>query len=181
LDGAAIPERLKAAILRLLEKDPAKRFPNADEFQTELSAIEASLAPARPGRLSKTAMVLLATAGGCVVAFGGWLWQRASRSKWAREVGGREIGRSGAAEDFTKAADLARQARAVLPQDPALEKLWTQATMEFSIDTEPAGADVFYRPYRGKSPAWESLAKTPLPKIRLPKNFYYCPIRHPRF
>src|ERR1700693_1286569 len=59
----AAPERLKAVILRLLEKDPAGRYASAEELKAELSEIEASLGPARGGRLSKKAVAILAMAG----------------------------------------------------------------------------------------------------------------------
>src|SRR5262249_24096529 len=127
-ETAAAPERLKAAILRLLEKDPAKRFASAEDLRAELAAIEASMAPVGPGRISMATAGLLGVAALVVVALGAWFWHRASRARWAREVAAPEIARLVAAEEFTKAAVLSREARAVLPRDPALEKLWTQAT-----------------------------------------------------
>jgi dienelactone hydrolase/predicted Ser/Thr protein kinase len=177
----AAPERLKAVILRLLEKDPARRYASAVELSAELAAIEASLAPARRERLSKKGVAFVAVAGLSVAALGGWLWHRAARARWAREIAAPEITRLVAAEDFVKGAALARQARFVLPQDPALAKLWTQATMEVSVESVPPGAEAFYRPYQGDPGAWESLGKTPLTKIRMPKAFYYWRIVKPGY
>ena len=68
------------------------------------------------------------------------------------------------AEEFAKAATLARQARAVLPKDPTLEKLWQESTWEVSIESEPTGADVSIRPYRAGENAWESLGKHAAPE-----------------
>src|SRR6202162_3186054 len=177
----AAPERLKAVILRLLEKDPAGRYASAEELKAELSEIEASLGPARGGRLSKKAVAVLATAGLLVAALGGWLWHRSARATWARETAEPEIARLVAAEDFAKAVALARQARLVLPGDLALEKLWTQATIEVSVESVPPGADAFYRPYQVNPGSWESLGKTPLRKVRLPKGFYYWRIAKPGY
>src|SRR5262249_2403817 len=98
-----------------------------------------------------------------------------------REVAAPEVARLVAAEDFTKAAALARQASAVLPQDPALEKLWTQATMEMSVESTPPDAQVFYRLYRDNKGAWELLGKTPLKKVRIPRGFYSWRIEKPGF
>jgi dienelactone hydrolase len=176
-----VPERLKATVLRLLEKDPARRYASAEELNADLADIEASFAPARAGRLSKGALALAVVAAVAVAALGAWFWHRAARAKWARETAGPEIARLVAAEDFTGAAALARQARLVLPQDPALEKLWTQATMEMSVESVPAGARVFYRLYRGNPGAWELLGQTPLPKVRVPKGYYYWRIEKPGF
>lgn len=86
-----------------------------------------------------------------------------------------------AAEEFTKAAALAREARAVLPNDPTLENLWMQATTEVSVESVPPGADVSYRPYREDSKAWESLGQTPIPKARVPRNYYVWKISKPGF
>ena len=172
LRDVAAPERLKAAILRLLEKDPARRFAGAEELKSELAEIEASLAPAREGRLPMMAVAALTVAGLGAMALGGWFWHRAARARWARETAAPEIARLVAAEDFAKAVALARQARLVLPRDPALAKLWTEATMEVSVETVPPGAEAFYRPYQNPG-AWERLGITPLQKIRVPKGFYY--------
>jgi dienelactone hydrolase/predicted Ser/Thr protein kinase len=177
----AAPERLKAVILRLLEKDPARRYASAEELKAELAEIEASFAPARGERLSKKAVALLAAAGLSVAALGGWFWHRAARARWARETAAPEIARLVAAEDFAKAARLARQARLVLPQDPALEKLWTQATMELSVESVPPGAEASYHSYQGNPAVWESLGKTPLRKIRIPKGFYSWRITKPGY
>ena len=76
------------------------------------------------------------------------------------------------AEEYTRAVDLVREARAVLPNDPTLEKLFADATMEASVESVPPGAEVFYRLYRGDPLRWESLGQTPLVKVRIPKGFY---------
>ena len=55
--------------------------------------------------------------------------------------------------------------------------------MEFSVESVPSGADVFYRPYRGspRGDAWESLGKTPVEKIRVPKDYYFWRITKPGY
>ncbi len=177
----AVPERLKAAILRLMEKDPGRRYANAEELDTDLAAIEVSLTPAREKRLSKKMVAALAAAALIVAALGGWLWQRSARARWARETATPEIASLVAAENFPKAAALARQARLVLPKDSALEKLWTDATIEFSVESTPPGADVAYRPYRAGADAWDTLGQTPIQRIRVPKNFYVWRIAKPGY
>jgi eukaryotic-like serine/threonine-protein kinase len=176
----SIPERLKAIIRRLLEKDPAKRYGSAEEVKAELRALEASLSPARPVGLSRQGRLLLAVAAVVAALVAGWLWHRASRARWARETATPEIARLVAAEDFTKAATLAREAVAVLPKDPTLEKLLAEATMDISLESVPPGADVSYRTYRGDQ-RWESLGQTPLAKIRVPKNYYVWRVTKPGF
>lgn len=176
-----LPAKLKAIVGKLLEKDPAKRYASAEEVETALKALEASLSPALPARLSRGARITIGAAALAVVLLAGWSWQRWSRARWVRESATPEIARLVTEEDFPKAAALARQARAVLPNDPALEKLWTQATMEVTVESDPPGADVFFRPYRRKSDAFESLGKTPLLKVRVPKGFYFWQIVKPGY
>jgi eukaryotic-like serine/threonine-protein kinase len=179
--AAPVPDKLKAIIRKLLEKDPAKRYASAEEVQAELKGLEASLSPARPGGFSGRARILVGVAAILAVAAGGWFWHRASRGRWARETATPEVARLVAAEEFTKAAVLAREARAVLPKDPTLENLWTQATTEVSIESDPPGAEVSIRPYRGDSAAWESLGKTPLSSARVPRNYYVWRVSKPGF
>ena len=166
---AAAPERLKAAILRLLQKDPARRYQSAAELSAELGAIEASRIRSGP---SKGALALAAAGVVAAAALAGWFWRRESRIRWARGTATLEATRLIAAEDFPKAARLIESARAILPDDPALQGLWTQATVEVSAETVPPGADVSYRPYRGDPGKWTNLGKTPFAKVRVAKNFY---------
>ncbi|HEY6148842.1 MAG TPA: SUMF1/EgtB/PvdO family nonheme iron enzyme, partial [Thermoanaerobaculia bacterium] len=128
----------------------------------------AGRSPARAGWKAAIAALLIALA-----ALAGWLWRQSSRARWVQAKAIPEITRLVAAEDFQKAGALLKEARAVAPNDPTLEKLWLQSTIEVSVESTPPGADVSYRPYRGAPPpAWTPLGRTPLAKQRIPKNFY---------
>jgi eukaryotic-like serine/threonine-protein kinase len=181
LETPAVPERLDAVMRRLLEKDPARRFASARELIEELRGVEASMTRRLRWRRSRPAVVLGATAALIVAATGGWLWHRASRSRWARETARPEIARLIVDEEFTKAAALASEARAVLPGDAALDKLWKDATFEVSFDSVPPGADVSYRHLGATSGAWQRLGKTPLTKARVPKAHYFLRMEKPGF
>ena len=143
-----VPGKLKAIIRKLLEKDSANRYGGAGKVQRELKALENSLAPARGVRLSRKAW--LAVGAVFVVAFilAGWYWRVWSRERWALETAAPEISRLVDGGEYVKAAALTREARAVLPKDPTLEKLWMRATGEVSFASEPAGAEVSIRLYR---------------------------------
>ena len=169
---APVPEKLKAIVRRLLEKEPEKRYASAEQVHAELRALGESLAPTRKAGLSRSVRIVLIAASLVVVAAAGWLGHRWSRERWARETAAPEVARLIAMEEFKKAAALLGEARAILPRDPALEKLWKQATVEVSAESVPPGAEVSIRPYRGDSKAWESLGKTPLKKVRIPRNYY---------
>ncbi len=179
--GKRLSRRLESVIRKLLEKDPAKRHASADEVRAELHAVEASLAPTRLGALSRGARVAIAAGLVVVLAAAGWLWRRSSRERWAREVATPEIARLVDEKDYTKAASLARQARAVLREDATLERLWMKATEETSIESVPPGADVAIRPYTGDPNRWESLGRTPLKNVRIAKSWFVLRISKPGY
>ncbi len=175
-----LPVRLKATIRKLLEKEPGKRYPTAEEVQADLKALETSLAPTRHAGLSRHAWLGIAAAIVLVAAGAGWQWHIWSRERWALQTTP-EIARLAAAEEYTKAVGLLREARALLPKDPALEKLWLESTMEVTVETDPPGADVSFRPYRGDPNAWERLGKTPVRKARLTRGIFVWRVAKPGF
>jgi dienelactone hydrolase len=175
------PGKLKAIIRKLLEKDPANRYGSAGEVHRELQALETSLAPVRPVRLSRNAWITVVAAAVLAAVLAGWLWRGSSRQRWALETAAPEIARLLDAGEYVKAAALTREARSALPKDPTLEKLWVRATGEASIASVPSGADVSIRPYRGDANAWETLGKTPLRKVRVPLNTYVWRLVKPGF
>jgi formylglycine-generating enzyme required for sulfatase activity/dienelactone hydrolase len=175
------PGKLRAIIWRLLEKDPANRYASAGEVLQELKGLETSLAAARPARLSRSAWIALWAAVVLAAVLAGWFWHRSSRERWALETATPEIARLVDAAEYVKAAALAREARSMLPKDPTLEKLWMRATGEVSIASVPSRADVSIRRYRGDPNAWETLGKTPLQKMRVPRDAYVWRLVKPGF
>jgi eukaryotic-like serine/threonine-protein kinase len=181
LGDTPVPKQLKSLIWKLLEKDPANRYATAEEVYSQLKALEASLAPARPAKVSRNAWLAVGVAAILAATAFGWLWHRSSRERWARETATPEIVRLADAGEFVKAATLTREARAVLPKDPTLEKLWAQTTGEVSIASVPSEADISMRPYRGDPNVWETLGKTPLKKVRVPRDAYVWRLVKPEF
>jgi formylglycine-generating enzyme required for sulfatase activity/dienelactone hydrolase len=178
---APLPEKLKAVIRKLLEKEPEKRYASAEEVHAELKALADSLVPGRKARLPRNTRIALVAAGLVAITAAGWVWQRASRTRWARETATPEIARLLDADEVAKAAALVREARKVLPNDPTLEKLWKRATGEITVESVPTGADVSIRPYGGDPNAWESLGKTPLTKFRFPRGSYLLRVTAPGY
>jgi formylglycine-generating enzyme required for sulfatase activity/predicted esterase/predicted Ser/Thr protein kinase len=176
-----VPAKLKAIIRKLLEKDPANRSGSADQVQQELRALESVLAPTPPVRLSKNAWIAVGAAAVLIAALAGWLSRVSSRERWALEMATPEITRLVDAGEYVKAAALTREARAALPKDPTLAKLWMRATGEVSIASVPSGADVLFRPYRGDPKTWKALGKTPIQKLRVPRDDYFWQVVKPGF
>ncbi len=176
-----VPTKLKAIIRKLLEKDPANRYGSAAEVIRELKALEISLAPSGPARISNNAWVAIGAAIILAGVVAVWFWHRSSRERWALQTAMPEISQLIDAGEYVKAAALTREARAALPKDPTLEKLWMRATGEVSVASDPSDAVVSIRPYRGDPNAWETLGKTPLQKVRLPREAYVWRLVKPGF
>ncbi len=103
---------------------------------------------------------------------GAWLWRTHSRENWARATATPEITRLMEAGEYPRAAALALQALAVLPNDMTIRNLWVRATGEVSIKSDPAGAEVWYRPYHGDPAVWTRLGQTPVSKVHVPQDSY---------
>jgi cephalosporin-C deacetylase-like acetyl esterase len=169
--NSATPGPLRQLIRGLLHKDPPKRI-SADEAHRQLSALSGSAAT--KGRTAFTLVTALA-AGVSIVALlvvAGWLWHRSSRETWVIDTATPEIERLVDAGEYGKAAALAEHARAVMPDDPALRKLWTAATGEVAIESVPSGADVAIRGYGGDPNVWRPLGQTPLKNVRIARDVY---------
>jgi DNA-binding winged helix-turn-helix (wHTH) protein/formylglycine-generating enzyme required for sulfatase activity/dienelactone hydrolase len=107
-----------------------------------------------------------------LVFVGGSLWRTHSREKWARETATPEIIRLMETGEYPKAAALALRAHAILPNDITIRNLWVRVTGEVSIKSDPAGAEVWYRPYHGDPAVWTRLGQTPVSKVRVPQDSY---------
>jgi formylglycine-generating enzyme required for sulfatase activity len=91
-----------------------------------------------------------------------------ARIRWAHETAIPEIIRLTAKGKDNTAFALARQAAQVIPNDPALLKLWPDISLEISVRTDPEGAEVFMKPYRAAEHSWEDLGQSPIEHLRVP-------------
>jgi hypothetical protein len=73
--------------------------------------------------------------------------------------------------------DMALQAEKYLPNDPTLAKLWPAIATTMSIDTEPAGAEVFWKDYDAPTENWRLAGVTPIEGVRVPRNYLNVQIR----
>jgi eukaryotic-like serine/threonine-protein kinase len=130
---------------------------------------------------SRRLQAALVAAGLLAAAFLGRSWYRASRLHWARDVATREVRRLVAAEEYAPAVALARRAIEVLPGDPELKALLFDATIDASVQSDPPGAEVSYRPYRGDPAVWERVGVTPFQKVPVPRGWYVWRATRPGF
>lgn len=164
---AVVPPKLKAIIRKLLEKDPTNRYQSAGELHKELEDLKTSLAPARPLGFTIAAAAML-----LMVALGVWYAAQEHRAQWARNVAIPQIERFIAADDYLAALDLAREAEKHIPNDVKLGQLWPQMSQVLSFETDPPGAEVFFKKYAAPESEWRRLGITPIAKITVPFGFF---------
>ena len=75
--------------------------------------------------------------------------------------------------------DQAMEAARYLPGDPTLTKLLPSIVNTLSVETEPAGAEVFWKDYDTPDAAWRSAGVTPLKEAKVPRDFLRLEIRKP--
>ncbi len=171
-------EDLDHVISRALQKDSARRYASGVEMERDLADYLArTSAPvaapadwksviARPKVLAPAAVLILALA-----ALAGWLLQRASKARWAREQALPEITRLAGKNDFWTAYSLARQAEQSIPNDAALKKLWDEISYQISVRTDPPGALVEVIAYNAGEGSWLNLGPSPISKARIPRGY----------
>lgn len=73
--------------------------------------------------------------------------------------------------------DQAMEAHKYLPDDPTLAKLLPSIVNRLSIETEPAGAEVFWKDYDTPRADWRSAGMTPLKDAQVPRDYLRLEVR----
>ncbi len=120
--------------------------------------------------LAPVAAIAVLVAAGLGTVF--WRYvQHNSAVRRLHEVTGPEIQRLAAAQDIAGAFALAEQAERELPGDAVLEKLWPTLAVRTTIETTPAGAEVYAKPYMQPQTEWRHIGRAPLKDVRLPRAY----------
>jgi serine/threonine protein kinase len=197
-----LPQPLEDTILKLVAKQPDQRFPGIRDVRTALEEVLRDLseperlarapvdAPAVPGRgglmrsvrRPRVAIALVLLAAGLTTA-GFWFANRRARIRWAREVALPEVGRlvDESWRDFTEAYELALEAEKHIPDDARLVELLSRCSLNVSVTTEPAGAEIYMKKYGSPSGGWEHLGVSPLERVRLPIGIFRWKIEKPGY
>ncbi|MDZ4808624.1 MAG: SUMF1/EgtB/PvdO family nonheme iron enzyme [Bacteroidota bacterium] len=77
----------------------------------------------------------------------------------------------------TEAFEIALKAEKYIANDSALIRLWPLVSVPVSFETEPEGAEVFWKDYDKPNLAWRSAGSTPLDSVRFPRTFIRGEIR----
>jgi predicted Ser/Thr protein kinase len=161
-----IPPEVERVVMRCLQKEAEARYPSGADLLRDLEAARkrAEIGPPlwrRPRVAVPAGIAIVALA-----SVGAWLWARSARIERARRALP-EIARLAAEDQPLAAFRLARQVLPDLPEDPEAQRLWESLTFEYSVDTEPEGAEISWKAYGEPESAWEALGRTPLRDVRL--------------
>jgi eukaryotic-like serine/threonine-protein kinase len=143
---------------------------SADELATDLSRQSAGLTQSRPSRRMP---ILVAVIALCVaVGVMAWSTRRNAKVRWARHDALPEIGNLADADRFDDAYRLAQQVQPLIPDDPLLAEQMRGISRRTIIESDPAGGDVFYRPYGLSGEPWRPLGKAPV-ESKVPRGLMH--------
>lgn len=99
-----------------------------------------------------------------------WTVQQRDRERWAREEAMPQLQALIDQDDYAAAFDLAQRIARVVPNDPQLRALESMHSAPVTLETDPAGAEVYFKPYDAPESAWRSVGRTPLERVPVPKG-----------
>jgi DNA-binding winged helix-turn-helix (wHTH) protein/cephalosporin-C deacetylase-like acetyl esterase len=146
---------------------------SADELATDLS--RQSVALTQP-RTSRRTPILVAVIPLCVaIGLMAWSTRRNAKVRWARHDVLPEIVRLADADRFDDAYRLAQQVQPLIPDDPLLAEQMRGISRRAIIESDPAGGEVFYRPYGRSGEPWRPLGKAPV-ESKVPRGLMHWKI-----
>jgi dienelactone hydrolase len=119
----------------------------------------------------RLALTAGATAIAASAALAGWTYvHRNAQVRAALERDLPELTRLVEREQFYPAFDLARRIEPYVGGEQEWQRLFQAASRPIDIDSLPAGAAVYYKPYGQQLEPWRLLGQTPIRKLRIPRN-----------
>ena len=173
-----VSRQLEDIVNRTIVRHRERRTITAADVRDLASACYAQLSagalpPVERPRTSRRAQLAAAVALAVVASGIAWWAQHNSKVRWARQEALPEIIRLADADKFDAAYTLAQQAQPYIPDDPLLAEQMRGIERRAVIDSEPAGADVFYRPYGRSNEPWRPLGKTPIADATVPRGLMH--------
>jgi formylglycine-generating enzyme required for sulfatase activity/dienelactone hydrolase len=194
-----LPEALRVIVEKAIEKDPADRYQTMRDFVVDLRRVVRAAAQHRDHSLDESKLVtstqapapkrwrvplraaaftVLAVAG---VSAAGWLWQRSAIASRARTELIPAIAELVDAGDYATAFARAQELPAHVRDDSLLTSLKPQFTIPYSVTSSPPDAEIFIRGYEAADEAWQSLGRTPLAAVDVPRRVLRWRIEKPGF
>ncbi len=158
-----VPQKIDAILRRCLAKNREDRYPSGAELEAALDALAPKAAPAGSRRLK----IAAAAAAAAIVLAASWWGVQQSRTRWVYDQAIPEFYRLTADQKYIEAFDLGQRVRARLPGDPAVELALGRAGTARTLQSQPSGAGIYYRPYLQPASPEKLLGRTPV-KVTLP-------------
>jgi len=174
----AIPAELERIIQKAMQKKLEDRYPSARILMDDLrrlqlefssgarTALPVSQFVRRPQVIAPLVLLLLAGALGGV-----WWYQHNAPRRWTRDQAIPQIAQLMDKGQYFAAFRLARKAEKYVPEDPTLSRLRFNFSRPVTVETDPAGADLYVKEYADVKGDWEYLGKAPL-GLNLPLLHY---------
>ncbi len=118
------------------------------------------------------ALLLLAVGAAVVVPW--WLHREQARNTLIPRIE-EELAKS--PRSNAHILDMALEAERALPNDHALSRLWPQIAATLAIETQPAGAQVYWKDYGTPAAPWRYAGATPLRDARVPRDLLRVEVR----
>ncbi len=174
-----IAPELREIVDRSLVRDREQRTITAAAVRQLAGACHARLSSGESAQLGsprtsrRTRVAVSVVLLGLVAAGIVWWTTHNARVRWARHEALPEIIRLAGADKFDDAYTLARRAQVLIPDDPLLAEQWRVISRKATVDSDPAGADVFFRPYGQSGEPWRPLGRTPVVGASVPRGLLH--------
>jgi dienelactone hydrolase len=179
-----VAPELEEIVSRTLVRERDLRTIRASDVRDLASACHTRLAssgqqPAIARSRTSRRLVIAAAIVALLVAVGAVAWwaHRNAKVRWARQEALPEIVRLAGADAFDDAYALARQAQPYLADDQLFAEQMRAITRPATIDSDPPGASVYYRPYGRNQAPWRPLGKTPVAGVTVPRGLMHWKVQ----
>ena len=146
---------------------------SAHEIATDLDRQLVALTQPQTSR--RTAILVAVIALCVVIGVTAWSTRRNAKIRWARHYALPEIVKLADADRFDEAYRLVQQVQPLIPDDPLLAEQTRAISRRAIIESDPAGGEVFYRPYGSSGDPWRPLGKAPV-ESKVPRGLMHWKI-----
>jgi serine/threonine protein kinase/pimeloyl-ACP methyl ester carboxylesterase len=177
-----IPLDLETICCKAIDKEPDKRYQSGRELAEDLRRYinRYVIKAKRSGPIDRMfkfvrrhkVPVAMAIGIGLAISTAGLTTWKYFTSQWVQKHAIPEIRRLVDKGSYFKAFDLANKTERFAADDPALAALWPDFSNRLSVNTKPAGAKVYVKPYRSVDSNWVYLGKSPINQARLARGLY---------
>lgn len=174
---AELPPAFETLVGRCLNKSIDQRFPSGPQLASSLVRLKQELTPSEISptevrrRVNRPAIGLVVVTLLALIAGGlGFAAYQRSRQNLARKEVLPEIERLTREGKYVAALRLAEEANEVIPEDAKLQELMASARHPVTVESDPVGAEVYFKDYEEPEADWVHIGKTPLQNVQVPRG-----------